>query len=282
MLYLVVFRTIFIPQTFIHSLMTHLAPWFLIPSWSKLDSYRSFVPFDFLSFTFQPLATMKGILSTATALLSTFGLVAASAVCNKESLNSTSYLYPITEETTVFEVARKTKRGVCEIGRANLMADVTIPPAIGESFIIPGETCTPDNDSCIIKDVGRVRDCIYGGPRLYYTVKGDTYEKVALRLNITTESVSGSSTGNNETLPVGQFLKVPLCSPSQCIIRPYSFTYGVYKDLADKYGTTVGQIMMLSPTYNYSSVALTGDGNYPPIDIAINCTALSTDITALN
>ena len=225
---------------------------------------------------------MKAIVSAAIEFLLLSSLVTASNVCNKDALNSTSYLYPITEETTVFEVARKTKRGVCDIGRHNLMADVTIPPAIGETFIIPGESCTPDNDSCIIKDVGRTRDCIYGGPRLYYTVKGDTYDKVALRLNITTEALSGTSTGNNETLPVGQFLKVPLCSPSQCTIRPYSFTSGVYKDLADKYGTTVGQIMMLSPTYNYSSVAFTGDGTFPPIDLAISCTALSNNTTALD
>ncbi|GKZ36125.1 hypothetical protein AbraIFM66950_007032 [Aspergillus brasiliensis] len=224
---------------------------------------------------------MKGFRSAISMLLSMGIIAVASAACDPSTLNTTSYLYDITEETTVFEVARKTNRGVCDIGRHNLMADVTIPPNIGEVFIIPGETCTPDNESCLIKDVGRTRTCIYGGPRLYYTVKGDTYEKIALRLNITTESLSGGQPAN-ETLRVGQFIKVPECSPSQCIIQPYSFEWGVYKDLADKYGTTVGQIMMLSPTYNYSSLAFSTGGTAPPIDLPINCTALSNNITVIS
>lgn len=224
---------------------------------------------------------MRSLEFAAAMLLSMSNLVTTSFACNSSTLNTTSYLYEITEETTVFEVAEKTKRGVCDIGRQNLMADVTIPPNIGEVFIIPGQTCTPDNESCLIRDVGRTRDCIYGGPRLYYTVKGDTFEKIALRLNITTESLSGGQSAN-ETLPVGQFVKVPECSPSQCIIQPYSFEWGVYKDLADKYGTTVGQIMMLSPSYNYSSIAFSVNGTFPPIDLPINCTALSNNITVLS
>ncbi|GKZ81179.1 hypothetical protein AnigIFM56816_005691 [Aspergillus niger] len=224
---------------------------------------------------------MKGLISAISILLSMGTVTVVSASCDQSALNTTSYLYDITEETTVFEVARKTNRGVCDIGRHNLMADVTIPPNIGEVFIISGETCTPDNESCLIKDVGRTRTCIYGGPRLYYTVKGDTYEKIALRLNITTESLSGGQSAN-ETLPVGQFIKVPECSPSQCIIQPYSFEWGVYKDLADKYGTTVGQIMMLSPTYNYSSLAFSSGGTAPPIDLPMNCTTLSNNITVIS
>ncbi|GKZ71033.1 hypothetical protein AnigIFM60653_011330 [Aspergillus niger] len=224
---------------------------------------------------------MKSLISAISILLSMGTVTVVSASCDQSALNTTSYLYDITEETTVFEVARKTNRGVCDIGRHNLMADVTIPPNIGEVFIIPGETCTPDNESCLIKDVGRTRTCIYGGPRLYYTVKGDTYEKIALRLNITTESLSGGQSAN-ETLPVGQFIKVPECSPSQCIIQPYSFEWGVYKDLADKYGTTVGQIMMLSPTYNYSSLAFSSGGTAPPIDLPMNCTTLSNNITVIS
>ena len=231
---------------------------------------------------------MRGFFSVLTAFpLAAVSLAAAS--CNPNALNTTTYQYPITKEgTTVFDVARATKRGVCDIGRQNLMADVTIQPNVGESFLIPGETCQPDNDSCIIKDVDRINTCIYGGPRLYYTVKGDTYEKIALRLNITTESLmagsqhGGASGSPNQTLPVGQFLKVPECSPSQCIIQPYSFKRGVYKDLAEKYGTTVGQIMMLSPTYNYSSLAFSKGGTFPPIDLPINCTALSKNTTVIS
>jgi hypothetical protein len=61
-------------------------------------------------------------------------------------------------------------------------------------------------------------------------------------------------------------------------MQPYSFEYGVYKDLADKYGSTVGQIMMMSPGYNYSSYAVSG-GSPPSIAIPINCTLLKSNYT---
>lgn len=213
----------------------------------------------------------------------------AMATCNPSALNKTTYLYPITEEnTTVFDVARATNRGVCDVARQNLMADVTIPPNIGETFLIPGESCHPDNDSCILRDENRTRTCIYGGPRLYYTVKGDTYDKIALRLNITTQALmdgavhGGVSESADEVLSVGQFLKVPLCEPSACVMKPFELSSGVYKDWAEKFGTTVGQIMMLSPTYNYSSLAFSKGGKFPPITMAYNCTALSGNLTVIS
>lgn len=232
---------------------------------------------------------MRGIPFTLLAFLSSASLSLATA-CNSSALNTTTSTYEITKEkTTVFDVARATKRGACDIARLNMMADVTILPNVGETFNIPGESCHPDNDSCILKGTGRTRTCIYGGPRLYYTVNGDTYEKIAIRLNITTESLTsgstkhGGSSSPNETLPTGQFVKAPLCSPSQCVIQPYTFKYGVYKDLAEKYGTTVGQIMMLSPTYNYSNHdSSSTDSSYPSIDLPINCTALSNNVTVIS
>lgn len=228
---------------------------------------------------------MKFDISAITTALSLANSVAAASTCDQSKLNTTSYLYPITKEgTTIFDVARITKRGVCDIGRQNLMADVAIPPNVGESILIPPQACNPDNETCLLKKTNTTRTCIYGGPRLYYTVKGDTYDRIATRLNITTDALMDYAGGTtaNETLAVGQFIKVPQCSPSQCIIQPYSFTWGVYKDLAEKFGTTVGQLMMLSPTYNYSSVAFSPGGTFPPIDVAINCTALSNNITVLD
>lgn len=229
--------------------------------------------------------TLKSGVLMALLAMTPFTLVSSS--CNSSALNTTEYLYPITEEgTTIFDVAKATNRGVCNIGRLNIMADVEIIPNVGQSILIPPQVCEPDNDSCILPwNNDTTNECIYGGPRLYYTVNGDTYERIALkRLNITVESLMGDVNGNSsasDLLPVGQFIKVPQCDPSQCIIQPYSFSYGVYKDLAEKYGTTVGQIMMLSPTYNYSSIAPLG-GTSPPIDLAINCTALSSNITVLD
>ncbi|GLB08542.1 hypothetical protein AtubIFM57258_004436 [Aspergillus tubingensis] len=209
-------------------------------------------------------------LMASTALLSLLpSTLATSAACNTTALNTTVGVYPITvENTTVFDVAKATNRGVCDIGRHNLMADVTIIPNVGQTLIIPAEVCEPDNETCLLPNITRTRTCIDGGPRLYYTVNGDTLDIVAKRLNITTESLMSDDTGfsADEVLAPGQYLKVPLCSPSECVIRPFTLEYGVYKDYADKYNTTVGQIMMLSPTYNYSTSPLTGAGR-PSLDL---------------
>ncbi|KAF4306877.1 Peptidoglycan-binding Lysin subgroup [Botryosphaeria dothidea] len=157
-------------------------------------------------------------------------------------------------------------------------------PNVGQQILIAPEVCEPDNETCILPRQNVTRTCIYGGPRLYYTVNGDTYEIVARRLNITVDSLMAyAKSGETATtlLEVDQFLKVPQCSPSQCGIQPYSFMFGVYKDLAEEYGTTMGQIMMMSPRYNYSSIAMMG-GTPPPIGLPINCTALSNNVTVLN
>ncbi|KAE8316078.1 hypothetical protein BDV41DRAFT_584318 [Aspergillus transmontanensis] len=223
---------------------------------------------------------------TLAALTASLALITpATATCDPSTLNTTTYYYPITEaNTTVFDVARITKRGVCDIGRQNLMADVTIPPNVGETFIIPAEVCDPDNTSCLLSG-NATNTCIVGGPRLYYTVNGDTYEKIALRLNITVDALMGDmgeGTTATDELPVGQFIKVPLCEDTTCVIKPYSFTWGVYKDLAEEFGTTVGQIMMLSATYNYSSLAFSAGGTFPPINILMNCTQPGKNVTVLD
>ncbi|KAH7045879.1 hypothetical protein B0J12DRAFT_711785 [Macrophomina phaseolina] len=212
---------------------------------------------------------------------------AASTSCNTTALNTTTGLYYISEYgTTISDVAKATNRGICDIGRHNMMADVEILPNVGQSIYIPPQVCEPDNETCLLPRLtNATRTCIYGGPRLYYTVNGDTYDIIARRLNITAEALVGTGPQGNATtttvLEPGQFVKVPQCDPSQCVIQPYSFTYGVYKDLAEKYGTTVGQIMMLSPTYNYSNSEV--DGRSPPsIVLPINCTVLSSNLTVLD
>ncbi|KAK6074941.1 hypothetical protein SCUP234_07940 [Seiridium cupressi] len=105
-------------------------------------------------------------------------------------------------------------------------------------------------------------------PRFYHTVKGETYERIAQRLDIAVSSLLQGNASATDVLETGQFVKIPLCDPSQCTLQPFQSTSGVYKDLAEQYSTTVGQVMMLSPTYNYSEYMVTG--NVPPLLICLS------------
>ncbi|KAK8179788.1 uncharacterized protein BKA78DRAFT_384157 [Phyllosticta capitalensis] len=236
--------------------------------------------------------TLAGLLASAALTAAT----ASNATCDTSTLDNSTYYYNITvQDTTAAQVANITGRGICDIARWNLMVDVTIPANVGERFWIPAQDCEPDNTSCFLQEADNPQaECLLGGPRLYYTVNGDTYDKIALRLGMNVSAITSTSNGSptgatggvtngSQVLEAGQFVKIPQCSPSVCQLQPYSFGSegpGVYKDLAEKYATTVGQMMMLSATYNYSGNALQG-GTPPPISIPINCTLLSSNYTVL-
>ncbi|OJJ95630.1 hypothetical protein ASPACDRAFT_47520 [Aspergillus aculeatus ATCC 16872] len=238
---------------------------------------------------------MRSLPSTSVTLLTTLLSLGATttATPSPNCANSTNpyTLYPVTTNITIPEIAARTNRSLCDIARHNLMADPLIPPNIGQTIVIPPLSCAsspPDNESCLIPNITRTALCINGGPRLYYTVHGDTYDIIARRLNISTAALMGNTSTSiaatssaDALLEVGQFIKVPLCEPSQCSIKPFTLEYGVYKDLADEYGTTVGQIMMLSPTYNYSTSLVTGNTR-PTLDLPFNCSVTGDDVVVVD
>jgi hypothetical protein len=80
-------------------------------------------------------------------------------------------------------------------------------------------------------------------------------------------------------IPVGNNLKLPQCSPSQCIIKPYSFTYGTCKDLAAQVGTTPGHIFAFNPTHNHTYGPA---GTGPVITVPIDCELLSSNYTEIS
>ncbi|PSR88544.1 hypothetical protein BD289DRAFT_460424 [Coniella lustricola] len=223
-------------------------------------------------------------LSLAVASVLASASVAVGASCDTSTLNTTTYLYPITVQgTTIKDVAAATNRGLCNIARYNFMADESIIPNVGQTIAIPAEVCPDeiDDTTCVTNNWNSTNTCLVGGPRLYYTVTGDTYAIIANRLNLAPSTLSTGNT--SEVLEPGQFIKIPLCDPSMCSFEPYQFQLGdwkTYKDLADEYGSTVGQIMQLSPTYNYSSSAIE-DKTPPTIDLVFNCTLLSDNITVI-
>lgn len=139
-----------------------------------------------------------------------------------------------------------------------------------------------DNTSCVVDNYNSTNTCLTGGPRLYYTVNQDTYRKIANRLDIAVSALATS--GEDEVLTAGQFVKIPLCTPSQCSYQPFQFsddTPLVYKDLADEYGSTVGQLMQLSPTYNYSQSGYNTAQTPPTIVLPFNCTITSDNFTVI-
>lgn len=69
----------------------------------------------------------SGIVALTAALAS--ASVASAASCDTSTLNTTTYLYPITEQgTTIESIATATNRGLCDIARYNFMADEVCRP----------------------------------------------------------------------------------------------------------------------------------------------------------
>lgn len=221
---------------------------------------------------------------TLLTVLSALGLASASGSCDSSTLNTTETIYTTPDIMAVGAVAALHSRGVCDVARANRMSDPSIPFAAATEVIIPAEVCEPDNDSCVtVPNPDTTNFCLMGGPHLYYTQRNDTYRTIAVeRFNISLETVLTAlgvdESQADEELEAAQFIKLPSCYPSQCVLQPYKFTYGTYKDLAEAFGSTVGQIIAYNPTYSHS-VAAAGDG--PVLTIPINCTALASSVVAM-
>ncbi|KAJ5707195.1 hypothetical protein N7488_006996 [Penicillium malachiteum] len=165
------------------------------------------------------------------------------------------------------------------------MADAMLPLTTDEELVIPPEVCQPDNSTCLITHYpgATYADCVKGGPHTYYTLKGDKLRYIALKLNLTLESLESTAQGDfsdlDAEIPVGNFLKLPQCSPSACSFHPMTFTYGTFKYIADRVGTTPGQIMGLNPTYNHTDV-VRGEGAV--ITLPHSCELAGSNITVIS
>ncbi|KAL1618568.1 hypothetical protein SLS56_010496 [Neofusicoccum ribis] len=204
-------------------------------------------------------------------------------VCNGTvSLNTTVGSYIVQENETMPEIAAKVGRGVCDIARANRMADALMLYT-DEELIIPAQVCDPDNDTCLVPNTTTTNTCINGGPHTYTTFLGDTVAYIAQKFNVTLDTLTAVTNNtisdSYAEIEAGNQIKIPMCSPSQCIMQPYRFSYGTYADLAKNYSTTVGQIMAYNAGYN-KSTATTVDES-PAIAVPMNCTALSDTLTVI-
>lgn len=203
------------------------------------------------------------------------------STCDPSSLNGTSFIYTTTSEDTIFSIAKKFKRGACDIARANRMIDAEHLFA-GFTLRIPGQVCNPDSSTCLLTRQNATATCVMGGPHDYKTIAGDTIEKIALyKLNVTVDTVLSEAyeagiTSVTEEIPAGTFIKIRQCVPSACTITPFHFTYGVYKDLAEKFGASVGQIMSFNGGYNYSDHS---DAEAAWITVPMGCANLALNVT---
>ncbi|KAB8217522.1 hypothetical protein BDV33DRAFT_206279 [Aspergillus novoparasiticus] len=198
----------------------------------------------------------------------------SSSVCGAGSSIGT---YTIRANDTIYSIATTLNRGVCPLARYNHLSDPELLYP-GEVLYIPPEACNTNaaDTSCLLSlQNSTTNDCIFGGPHTYRTFEGDTLRKIALgKFNITLEALE-SSVGRmagvsspDETIEPNTFIKLPQCNPSSCGIKPLEYVWGTYKDLAEEYGTTPGQIFALNPTFNHSS---TGPGVGGWITLPVNC-----------
>lgn len=176
-------------------------------------------------------------------------------------------------------IAASLNLGTCDIARANRMADAMLIYT-GETLSIPIASTCPDDTHCLVpNNTVPTAVCVYGGPHVYTTFDGDTLQTIAEhKFNITLDALLTTAKGPDTSdaytnLGAGQGIKLPLCKESQCIMKPYQIQYGTYADVALAYGTTVGQIMGLNPTYNKSTA---GVGEGPVVAIPADC-KLTTD-----
>ncbi|KAJ5730182.1 uncharacterized protein N7483_004690 [Penicillium malachiteum] len=175
-------------------------------------------------------------------------LVSATRNCDSSSLNKTVGTYYVKDGESIAHISRITNRGICDIARLNRMADAMLPLTIDEELIIPPEVCQPDNSTCLITHHPES------------TAQGDFSDVDA-------------------EVQVGNFLKLPQCSPSTCSFHPKTFTYGTFKDIADKVNTTPGQIMGLNPTYNHTDV---GRGEGAVMTLPHSCELTGSKITVIS
>ncbi|PQE12530.1 Peptidoglycan-binding Lysin subgroup protein [Rutstroemia sp. NJR-2017a BBW] len=225
-------------------------------------------------------------LSPSTLLLLTHlsSLALSTSTCDPSTLNTTTSLYAVTATDTIFSIAAATSRGVCDIARANRMPDAQYID-VGFTLIIPAQTCTPDNSTCLLvaPAANTTSNCVAGGPHTYTTVRNDTLALIATKFNLALSVTAALTAGNvssvDEIITAGTIVKLPQCAPSTCTVMPYKFTYGTYKDLAEEFNTTVGQIFGFNTGYRFSDAS---DALAPVLTMPMGCAVGTGNVSVIS
>ncbi|PKX97885.1 LysM peptidoglycan-binding domain-containing protein [Aspergillus novofumigatus IBT 16806] len=137
-------------------------------------------------------------------------------VAPRKASNTTLY-YTVLEGDSIFSIAAKLGRGVCDITRANRMMDAEYL-FLGFSLVMPDAVSNPDNDTCVLQAQNATATCIYGGRLDYTTAANDTISRVVFL------------SSPDEVLPANTYTNAPQCMRSVWTITAFEFTYGVCKD----------------------------------------------------
>ncbi|KAL1640394.1 hypothetical protein SLS58_007068 [Diplodia intermedia] len=200
------------------------------------------------------LATSAAFLGSGAAaglLPNTGARLTTRQLCNGTiTLDNSTQQYVIQSGDTLSTIAKQFDRGICDIFYAN---NLTSPNLIvsGNTLIIPPQTCSVDDTSCLGPQTTPTATCIPGGPGFYIVKSGDTLSALSGLFNITLDSIIQANTQNipnPDLIEIGQVVNIPVCPGTQCLISPYSIQSGdVFVDLAEKYLTSAGQILALNP-----------------------------------
>jgi LysM repeat protein len=146
-------------------------------------------------------------------------------------------------------IAKGKNAGICDIAKASGITNVNLVEA-GRTIYIPKCKNPIDNTSCLTPVYPATELCVPGLPSTYTVVKDDTLSAIAGDFNITLSGLLAVNTQikNPDVIEVAQVINIPVCPSSQCdVVGTYLIAAGdLYVDLAQKHGSTIGQIKALN------------------------------------
>jgi LysM repeat protein len=160
---------------------------------------------------------------------------------------------------TLTTLATQYNSGICDIASYNNIANPNLVEP-GQVLSIPTQCTTPDNTSCI-PDAAPLptATCAIAISSGYIVKSGDTLSNIATNYNITLDALvaANQQIENIDLIFPGELVNVPVCAGSQCLVKTYNIQSGdTFFDLANKAGTTVGNIEGVNPAVDPTKLAV--------------------------
>jgi LysM repeat protein len=130
----------------------------------------------------------------------------------------------------------------------------------GQVLVIPTSCTTPDNKSCIPPPTPEpTATCAVAVNSSYVVKSGDSLSLIATNYNITLAALvaANKQIANIDLIFPGELINVPVCAGSQCLVKTYNIKSGdTFFDLANKVGTTIGNIEGVNPSVDPTKLAV--------------------------